>query len=141
MRTVIIGNSGSGRTWLAQKLATDDTEIIHLDDLFWLPGGYDRKRSKEEINLLIVQSKRREKWISEGVFGELAEQYFDVAATLIWLDMPWTLCQTRLNQRGSVSKQYLEREQSEEGLRRLLEWASQYYDRTDLKSYSGHQSL
>lgn len=49
MKIVIIGNSGSGKTWLAKKLATNTTEIIHLDDLFWLPGGFDRKRSKEEV--------------------------------------------------------------------------------------------
>jgi len=141
MKIVIIGNSGSGKTWLARKLATDTTEIIHLDDLFWMPGGFDRKRSKEEVNQLIGQSKSHDEWISEGVFGELAEQYFDVAQSLIWLDVPWELCRSRLEQRGSVSKKHLGREQSEKGLRKLLDWASHYYDRTDMRSQSGHRSL
>ena len=141
MKIVIIGNSGSGKTWLARQLATDITEIIHLDDLFWMPGGFDRKRSKEEVNQLIGKSKSHDEWICEGVFGELAEQYFDVAQALIWLDMPWELCRSRLEQRGSESKRHLGRKQSEEGLQKLLEWASHYYDRIDSRSHNGHQSL
>ncbi len=141
MRTVIIGNSGSGKSWLARKLATDDTEVIHLDDLFWMPGGFDRKRNKEEVNQLISNSKFHSKWIAEGVFGELAEQYFDIAQALIWLNLPWDLCHSRLEQRGSESKRHLGREQSKEDLQKLLEWASRYYERTDMRSHNGHQCL
>jgi len=141
MRKVIIGNSGSGKTWLARQLANDITEIIHLDDLFWMPSGFDRKRSKEEVNQSISRSKSLDQWICEGVFGELAEQYFDVAQTLIWLDMPWELCRARLEQRGSESKRNLGRKQSEEGLQKLLEWSSNYYERIDSRSHNGHQSL
>ncbi|WP_136809435.1 AAA family ATPase [Desulfosediminicola flagellatus] len=141
MRTVIIGNSGSGKTWLSQKLATPNAQIIHLDALFWMPGGFDNKRDREEVNQLIFQSKEHLNWVAEGVFGELAEHYFDVAQTLIWLDMSWDLCCSRLEQRGSESKKHLGREQTEEGLRKLLDWASHYYDRTDTRSRKGHQSL
>lgn len=141
MRTIIIGNSGSGKTYMAERLAAADTKVIHLDDLFWEPGGFDKKRPPEEVNRLIVDSKTNDQWIVEGVFGELAEQYFDVATTLIWLDMPWELCRSRLESRGSESKKHLNRVQSEEGLRRLLEWASQYYYRTDKRSQRGHRSL
>jgi adenylate kinase family enzyme len=141
MRTVIIGNSGSGKTWLSRELATPGTEIVHLDDLFWLPGGFNKKRSKEEINRLIVQSRGHDKWIAEGVFGELAKHFLDSANTLIWLDLPWELCRSRLEQRGSESKKHLGREQSEGGLLELLEWASHYYNRSDLRSHNGHQLL
>jgi adenylate kinase family enzyme len=141
MRTIIIGNSGSGKTWLAQRLAPVDCEVIHLDHLFWMPDGFDRKRSKEAVDELIAQSKTNHSWICEGVFGELAERYFECADTLIWLDMPWELCHSRLEHRGSESKAHLDRAQSEEGLRKLLEWASRYYERTDLRSHDGHQRL
>ena len=141
MKTIIIGNGGSGKTWLAKKIASTEVQIIHLDNLFWLPGGFDEKRGKEEVNQLIVQSKTHDNWIVEGVFGELAKQYFDKAETLIWLDIPWDVCRSRLQQRGSESKKHMGRKQSEGGLIKLIEWASHYYDRTDFKSYSGHQSL
>jgi hypothetical protein len=59
----------------------------------------------------------------------------------IWLDIDWETCKTRLLARGSESKRHLGREQSEEGLKRLVDWASHYYDRGDLRSFVGHQSL
>lgn len=80
-------------------------------------------------------------WVVEGVFGELAELYFDVADLLVWLDIDWLICKTRLEERGSKSKIHLGREQSEEGLRRLLEWGAHYYDRRGLCSFDGHKEL
>ena len=58
MKTIIIGNSGSGKTWLAKRLSTIFTApVVHLDDIFWEPGGFDKKRSPKEIELLILQSQ------------------------------------------------------------------------------------
>jgi ATP-dependent protease Clp ATPase subunit len=38
MKTVIVGNSGSGKTWLAAKLAaTTEVPVVHLDELFESP--------------------------------------------------------------------------------------------------------
>ena len=75
------------------------------------------------------------------MFGELAEHYLDDATFLVWLDISWSLCKKRLEKRGSESKRHLGRQQSNEGLLRLLEWASDYYDRQDLRSYKGHKTL
>jgi adenylate kinase family enzyme len=142
MKIIIIGNSGSGKTWLAMSLAAAmSAPVVHLDDLFWEPGGFDKKRSREEVDLLIRQSKEGASWVVEGVFGELVEPYLDVAELLVWLDIDWRICKTRLEERGSESKKHLGREQSEEGLRKLLEWASRYYYRKDLRSYEGHKTL
>lgn len=141
MKTVILGNSGSGKTWLANRLALDNISIIHLDEIFWQPGGFNRKRSPMEVAELIATSKQSASWIVEGVFGELAAAYLDEAELMIWLDIDWQTCKTRLQARGSESKRHMDREQSEQGLRDLIEWASHYYDRNDSRSRSGHQAL
>ena len=142
LKIIIIGNSGSGKSWLAKGLAAvTSAPVVHLDDLFWEPGGFDKKRSREEVDYLIRKSKEDASWIFEGVFGELAEQYHNTADLLVWLDIDWPICKKLIEKRGSESKRYLAREQSEEGLRRLLEWASHYYDRQNLRSYEGHKSL
>lgn len=142
MRAVIIGNSGSGKTWLAAKMAKDhNLPVIHLDDLFWEPGGFDRKRSNEDVLRRIERSKGEGSWIVEGVFGELAELYLDQADLLVWLDIEWDICRKRLLERGSESKKHMAREQSAEGLRKLVEWASHYYDRNDLRSHAGHEAV
>lgn len=142
MKAIIIGNSGSGKTRLANRLAEgSDASVIHLDEIFWQPGGFDRKRSPVEVEESIEASKQSASWVVEGVFGELAARYLDEAELLIWLDIEWSLCRERLQARGSESKRHIGREQSEKGLRDLIEWASHYYDRNDARSRSGHQVL
>lgn len=142
MRIIIIGNSGSGKTWLAGKLAEPaGLSVIHLDELFWEPGGFDKKRRHETVLQLVERSKADSSWIVEGVFGDLADLYSDQAGFLVWLDIDWDICKKRLLSRGSESKRHLGREQSEEGLRKLIEWASSYHERGGSCSHAGHREL
>ena len=123
IKLIIIGNSGSGKTWLATRLATTTkTSVVHLDEIFWEPGGFNQKRSSEELDRLITETKQGTSWIVEGVFGELTERYFDEAELFIWLDIDWEICKARLLTRGSESKRHLGRVQSEKGLGELIEW-------------------
>ena len=124
MKIVIVGNSGSGKTWLANPLATVYfAPIVHLDDLFWGPGGFDKQRSRDEIMSLIEQSQSRSTWIVEGVFGELAAEYISAATAFVWLDLDWYVCKARLERRGSESNTHMPRAQSQAGLAQLIEWA------------------
>jgi adenylate kinase family enzyme len=138
VKLVVIGNSGSGKTWLARALGLP---AIHLDALFWEPGGFDRKRPRAEVDALIAQSLAQRTWVVEGVFGELAERYLPDADALVWLDLPWATCEARLLARGSESKAHMDRTQSEAGLAKLLRWAADYAVRTDGRSRSGHAQL
>ena len=142
MKIVILGNSGSGKTWLAHQLAKHvPVPMIHLDDLYWEPGGFNRRRSMEEISALVQESKFNAGWIVEGVFGDLATRYLEYANELIWLDPAWQVCEARLLKRRSESKRHMDREQSERGLKDLLDWACGYYVRSDLRSQEGHRQL
>ena len=142
MKIIILGNSGSGKTWLARQLAQRlHLHIVHLDDVFWKPGGFDAKRGPEEIAQLVRSSKNEKAWIVEGVFGELAQCYADAADCLIWLDIEWPVCRGRLQRRGSESKLHLDRTQSQEGLAKLIRWAEGYDTRTDSRSRYGHGRL
>jgi adenylate kinase family enzyme len=141
MKIVITGNSGSGKTWLARKIAPHESKIIHLDTIFWEPGGFDKKRWQREIDNLISQNVNHKEWIAEGVFGELINRFMYEASIFILLDMPWELCRKRLENRGSESKKHMCRTQSSEGLKKLNDWAQQYYERTNLTSKFGRQQL
>ena len=141
-RAIIIGNSGSGKTYLANRLSQAfSVPVTHLDELFWEPGGFTQKRPKEvvlyEISILI----EKEQWIVEGVFGELAKEFTKRADSLIWLDMDWEYCRTNLLHRGSESSRQLDPAQAEISFGELLEWASHYWNRDDLRSHLGHDRL
>jgi adenylate kinase family enzyme len=141
-RIVIIGNSGSGKSYLAKSLSTIyPTPIIHLDQLFWMPGGFNEKRSVDEIKSEIERKRKEDSWIVEGVFGELAEIFLSRAQSLVFLDMDWTVCRAGLLVRGSESSKQLEAAKAEENFKKLLLWAEQYWTRTNLCSRSGHLRL
>lgn len=142
MRTVIFGNSGSGKTWLARRLAEKaGGSVVHLDEIFWLPGGFNEKRDPSDVSRLINARRAEAQWIVEGVYGNLAKQFLPSALTLVWLDLPWAVCKQRLELRGSESKAHMEREQSDQGLRELIRWAEEYCSRKGSSGQAAHLAL
>jgi adenylate kinase family enzyme len=107
-RIAIVGNSGSGKSYLANSLSKIySIPIIHLDRLFWMPGGFNEKRSKEEVQSQVGQNRKDDSWIAEGIFGELVELYLPRTQTLIYLDVNWPTCLASLRTRGSESSRQL----------------------------------
>ena len=140
-RVVIIGNSGSGKSHLAAQITQKDNRlVIALDDLFWLPGGFNQKRSAEEVRAQIATLQNKECWVVEGVFGDLAQQFFTNAELLIWLDMDWKTCRSSLIERGSETKQ-LDVIAAETAFGKLIAWASEYWTRSTPSSHAGHHKL
>jgi adenylate kinase family enzyme len=141
-RTAIIGNSGSGKSHLAESLSRIySIPIIQLDRLFWMPGGFNEKRPGEEVRNEIEQKRKDNSWIVEGVFGELAGLFLPRAQALIYLDVDWAVCHASLMARGSQSSRQLVPVKAEENFEKLLLWAGQYWTRTDLRSHPGHLRL
>jgi adenylate kinase family enzyme len=142
IRIAIIGNSGSGKSHLAGSLSTlYSLPIIHLDRIFWMPGGFNEKNPKDEAIREVEQKRKENSWIVEGVFGELAELFLPRAQVLIYLDMDWATCQSGLKSRGSESSRQLDPAKAEENFGKLLLWAEQYWTRTGLCSHAGHLRL
>ncbi len=141
-RIVIIGNSGSGKSYLARRLSDYfGYPLVHLDALFWEPGGFNRKRPKDVVYAEIATLAQRKNWIVEGVFGELAEMFMVNADQLIWLDLDQAACLTSLRQRGSESSEQLDQASAEANFQKLLTWAAAYWQRDDLRSQLGHARL
>lgn len=141
-RIVIIGNSGSGKTYLAQRLGDHfGYPIVHLDKLFWEPGGFNNKRPKELVYAEIATLVQGKNWIVEGVFGELAQEFLVNADQLIWLDLDPESCLNSLRQRGAESSTQLDMQSAAENFQKLLTWAAAYWQRDDLRSYRGHAHL
>ena len=85
MRVAIIGCSGSGKSWLASKLAEilevgPPIPVHNLDNIYFVvEEGSHTRRDKQEVAELIDKSKESTpNWVVEGVFGELIEQYLDL---------------------------------------------------------------
>jgi adenylate kinase family enzyme len=49
-RTLIIGNSGSGKSWLAQRLAEElRVPWVDLDSIHWLSDEYSIARPRADV--------------------------------------------------------------------------------------------
>jgi adenylate kinase family enzyme len=135
-RTVVIGNSGSGRSTLAARLAAlANVPAIDLDLLHWVDDGYGVKRAEADAQQLVRETATQPGWVIEGVFGWLAEVAIPRATGLIWLDLPWSVCREGLLARG------VRRDSTEAGFAELIAWAEAYWKRQTSSSFAGHLRL
>ena len=131
-RIVIIGNSGSGKTTLARALADQlGVSAIDLDRIHW-QGAVGVKRDEEQAKSMVAELAEHPRWIIEGVYGWLAEVALPRATSLIWLDLPWSICRESLAHRGPW------RGASKAEHEDFLQWAEAYWQRTTPSSFAGH---
>jgi adenylate kinase family enzyme len=135
-RTVVIGNSGSGKSFFARAVsARFGIRSVDLDQLHWEDDGYGRKRDEEASRRLTARAAAEEAWVIEGVYGWLAEVAVPRATALVWLDLPWSECREGLINRGP------RRGADTIAFSQLIEWAQAYWTRTTPSSFAGHSRI
>lgn len=94
-RVVVFGTTGSGKSWLAERLAArHGLRLIELDALFW---GKDWQPAPLELFRHRVEREIRDgDWIVVGIYGQVRDLTWGAADTLIWLDLPFPLVMWRL---------------------------------------------
>jgi adenylate kinase family enzyme len=135
-RTVVIGNGGSGKSTLGERLAAlANVPAIDLDLLHWEGDGYSTKREEAVAREMVREAAAAPGWVIEGVYGWLAAVAAPRATALVWLDMPWAVCREGLLARG------LRRGGTEADFAELMAWAEAYWTRQNSNSFAGHLRL
>lgn len=94
-KTVIIGPPGAGKSTLARQLgAFLEIEVIHLDRLFWEPKWKEKPREKRRK--ILLEYVKKEQWIIEGTYLDTSDIRLNAADTIIYLDMPASVCLWRV---------------------------------------------
>jgi adenylate kinase family enzyme len=76
-RTVIIGNSGAGKSALAESLAPSiHVPVIDLDLLNWEGNGYCRKRDEDAARRMTLEVSTQLLWIIEVYMAGLPTSLF-----------------------------------------------------------------
>ncbi|MGI4848455.1 MAG: adenylate kinase [Janthinobacterium lividum] len=135
-RTIILGNSGSGKSWLAERLARHlGVSCIDLDFIYWLPGGFSAARDRGEAVQMLRQASTTARWMVEGIYGSLIDEILPDATALVWLCLDEAQCVANIRQRG------MRRNATREAFAALLDWAQTYSTRQGSSSFSGHAAI
>lgn len=135
-RIFIIGNGGSGKTWLAEQLANRlQVPEVNLDDLHWMPS-FAGERPRHERDRLVAEAAAGSSWVMEGIYGSVLWQVLTRVTTLIWLDVPDDECISNLLQWGQTGGG------TDEQFEELLEYTRGYRLRENhMNSFDGHRRL
>ena len=90
-RIVIIGNGGSGKSFLTRSLADIlEYPVLHLDKIFWLPGW--EHISREELVRLQKEFISGDRWIIDGNYASSLGIRMKAADLAIYLDVNRLIC-------------------------------------------------
>lgn len=135
-RTLIIGNSGSGKSWLADRLAQPlHVPWTDLDRIHWLCDEHSIARPRNEALAMARVAASEERWVIEGVYGWIASELLPRATALIWLSVEDEDCVANIRQREAG------RDEDDLLLIALLDWAGCYRKREGSSGFTAHQRL
>lgn len=99
MKFLIIGSAGAGKSTLGRRLhEATGVELIYLDKLYWKPNWVET--SKDEWKRTIENLLKKDSWIMDGNYSGTLEMRAAACDTLIFLDLPRTLCVRRVLKRS-----------------------------------------
>lgn len=97
-RIAIIGNAGSGKSTLSQKLSQiTDLPVYHLDKYFWGPNW--ARPNINEYRVVHDALCDKDQWIIDGMNLRLLEYRVERADIIIFLDFPRYICFWRIFKR------------------------------------------
>lgn len=142
-RILIFGNSGSGKSTVAARLA-GEAGLAHLDldSLAWLPSQPPQRRAlSESLHLIDEFTAKNDSWVIEGCYTDLLEPLADSASELLFMNLPIELCQQNAKNRPWEPHKYESREAQDANLEMLLTWIAQYESRDDVFSLAAHSKF
>ncbi len=136
-RVLIMGNGGSGKTWLARRIGKQLLlPIIHLDDIHWEPGRYGIARDRTLRDEMVRAAAQEDHWIMEGVYGQLVNMVLSRVTALIWIDLPEEACIANVKERG------IQGGETQTQFIGLLKWVAEYRTRTNnWNSFDAHARM
>ena len=134
-RTAVIGNTASGKSWLALRLgARFSLPVTHLDAIRWIDGDFARRQTVAQATATTCAIAQRQRWVIEGVYGWLIRPIIGRVTCLIWIDIPWHESRANLFARETARG-------ADGNFDELEAWSRAYWSRDTGSSHAAHLSL
>jgi adenylate kinase family enzyme len=94
-RVAVVGNSGTGKTFLARRVARClQAPHIELDSLFHQPGWteLDTAEFRRRVGVLVAEPR----WVIDGNYRQVRDLIWARADTVVWLDLPRRIVMRRI---------------------------------------------
>ena len=90
-RIIIVGVSGSGKTYTAKKLGKLlNIHSYDLDEYYWNPNW--QKKDRQEFTNTVTKIVSAETWIVSGNFSSFDQAIWQRCDSVIWLDYSFFRC-------------------------------------------------
>jgi adenylate kinase family enzyme len=97
-KVLVIGPGGAGKSTFASQLGKLlNIEVLHLDRFYWHAGWVETP--KPEWLKTVEELLQRDAWIMDGNYSGTLDVRLQACDTVIFLDMPRTLCLWRVLKR------------------------------------------
>jgi len=100
-KVLVIGSCGAGKSTFSRCLGeATGLPVIHLDKLFWHPNWVET--SKDEWVIKVNEILKGVSWIIDGNYSDTLALRLEKCDTVIFLDMPHTVCVYRILKRVAL---------------------------------------
>ena len=142
-KVLIFGNSSSGKSTLA-KLLCDSEKLAHLDldTLAWEATVPPKRKSLNKSNEKIQEFiKSNDAWVIEGCYADLLEKVLPYSNEIIFMNLPIETCILNAKNRPWEPHKYESKAAQDANIEMLIDWISQYKQRTDTFSEQAHLAI
>jgi adenylate kinase family enzyme len=140
-RYVVVGNSASGKSTLARRLAAEEG-LAHLDlDMLAWDAGPRRRDLAESTRQIERFMDAHGGWVIEGCYEDLAKAALSRCTRFLFLDPGIETCIARARARPWEPHKYRSKEEQDQNLAMLINWIRGYETRDDALSRKSHQAL
>jgi len=139
-KVLVFGNSASGKSTLAKRLAKVDL-LAHLDlDLLaWqATNPPTRVPLVESTKAIETFMREHDQWVIEGCYSDLLKIAKEQSTEIIFMNLPVDDCIENAKNRPWEPHKYTSKTEQDTNLTMLIQWISQYELRDDNFSKAAH---